>query len=312
MIWAHAAGMEMNLVRLAKEYADEDRAREYLESLRWPRGPICPHCGAEGAYRLTAKPGSTRGVRKGVLKCKVCRKQFTVRVGTIFEDSHIPLGTWVLAIHLLCASKKGMSAHQLHRMLGVTYKSAWFMAHRIRYAMGQPPLSGKLSGIVEADEAYIGGSRQRGRRKRGAARKKVVFSLVERRPSGNAHSVALDRVTAKNFREAMLAHIEPDATIMTDEHPAYRSPVKGWTHEHVKHSLREYVRGEAHINTVEGYFGLLKRGITGTYHHVSKGHLHRYLAEFDFRWNQRHVEDGIRAALAVRATEGKRLTFREG
>ena len=298
-----------NLVKLAQRYSDEDRAREFLERLRWPNGPVCPRCGAEGAYRLTPKPGSVRPVRPGVLKCKACRKQFTVRVGTIFEDSHIPLGTWVIAIHLMCASKKGMSAHQLHRMLGITYKSAWFMAHRIRYAMGQPPLRDKLTGIVEVDETYIG-TRKPGKRGRGAAGKMPVVALVER--NGRARSFPAERVTAKNLKAIIRENVAPEARLMTDNFPSYRGLAREFPgHETVEHSKKEYARGDAHVNSVEGYFGLLKRGITGTYHHVSKGHLHRYLAEFDYRWNERGTTDGERAARAVRAVEGKRLTFRE-
>jgi len=154
----------MNLNELVKNFNDEDKARDFLEAQRWPNGTVCPHCGVSGeSYRLKAKPDSKNPVRPGVWKCGGCRKQFTVKVGTIFEDSHIPLTTWLKAIHLLCASKKGMSAHQLHRMLGVTYKSAWFMAHRIRHAMSQEPLSSKLSGVIEADETYIGSKGRAGR-----------------------------------------------------------------------------------------------------------------------------------------------------
>jgi transposase-like protein len=302
---------EKNLLHLMAEYGgegDEDRARSYLEGLRWPDGPVCPHCGTQGAYRLTAKPESKHPVRKGVLKCRACRKQFTVRVGTTFEDSHIALSTWVIAIHLLCASKKGMSAHQLHRMLGITYKSAWFMAHRIRHAMARPPLSGKLAGIVEADETYVGGKprRKRGERRVGYTDKAPVFALVER--GGRVRSFHVSRVTGKNLREAVLTHVEPGTRIMTDENPVYRAVFS--ERESVRHTAGVYVRGDVHVNTVESYFALLKRGVIGTYHHVSKKHLHRYLAEFDFRWNERHVDDGIRAMLATQLFEGKRLTFK--
>jgi transposase-like protein len=179
-------GKPLDLFSLMNEYGTEEKARAYLERLRWPDGPVCPHCGAAGPYRLTARPESRSPVRPGVLKCKACRKQFTVKVGTIFEDSHIPLSKWVIAIHLLCASKKGMSAHQLHRMLGVTYKTAWFMAHRLRWAMQQPPLGPKLAGIVEADETYIGGYRKGALAGRSAKHKQIVFTLVER--GGRAHS----------------------------------------------------------------------------------------------------------------------------
>ena len=178
-------------------YLNEDAAREYLEQKRWPNGAVCPHCGAIGAYKLQPKADSKKPVRQGVWKCKSCRKQFTVRVGTIFEDSHIPLYQWLSAIQFLCASKKGMSAHQLHRMLNITYKSAWFMAHRIRYAMTQPPVIDKLQGIVEADETYIGG-KHHGKRGRGSENKTPVFALVER--NGRVRAFKAEKVTAKNLK----------------------------------------------------------------------------------------------------------------
>jgi transposase-like protein len=299
---------QVNLADLAAKFSDEDSARSFLESLRWPDGPVCPHCGAEGAYRLTPKPGSK--TRKGVLKCRKCRKQFTVTVGTIFEDSHIPLRKWLLAVHLLCASKKGMSAHQLHRMLGVTYKSAWFMAHRIRYAMTQPPLVDKLAGIVEADETYVGGKARNAKRGRGAPKKTPVLALVER--GGRVKSMPVRRVTAENLNKAFRDYVEPGTRIMTDDWTGYRRlPVEFWNRDVVKHGEGEYARGDVHVNTAEGYFSLLKRGITGVYHHVGSQHLHRYCAEFDFRYNERHVSDGLRMVAAIRSAEGKRLTFRE-
>jgi transposase-like protein len=299
---------QVNLADLAAKFSDEDSARSFLESLRWPDGPVCPHCGAEGAYRLIPKPGSK--TRKGVLKCKKCRKQFTVMVGTIFEDSHIPLRKWLLAVHLLCASKKGMSAHQLHRMLGVTYKSAWFMAHRIRYAMTQPPLVDKLAGIVKADETYVGGKAKWPHKGRSLAKKTPVLALVER--GGRVKSLPVRRVTAENLNKAFRDYVEPGTRIMTDDWTGYRRlPVDFWDRDVVKHGAGEYVRGDVHTNTVEGYFSLLKRGITGVYHHVGSQHLHRYCAEFDFRYNERHVSDGLRMAAAIRSAEGKRLTFRD-
>jgi len=297
----------MDLAKLAADYSDEGKARELLESLRWPDGTVCPHCGAPDAYRLTAKAGSARPVRPGVWKCRVCRKQFTVRVGTILEDSHIPLSKWVLAIHLLCASKKGMSAHQLHRMLGVTYKSAWFMAHRIRYAMTRPPLSDKLAGIVEADETFIGGKRT-GSGRRGPHDKIPVLTLVER--GGQARSFRVANVTAKTLGPEITAHVERSARLMTDEMASYKPIGRGMAgHETVSHSTGIYARGEAHVNSAESYFATLKRGINGVYHHVSPAHLPRYLAEFDFRYNARDVSDGERAERAMRGAEGKRLTF---
>jgi transposase-like protein len=301
----------LNLSKLAKHFSDEDAARTLLERMRWPNGAACPHCGGCDPYKLTPKPGSK--TRKGVYKCRACRKQFTVTVGTIFEDSHIPLSKWLLAIHLLCASKKGMSAHQLHRMLGVTYKSAWFMAHRLRYAMTQEPLASKLSGIVEADETYVGGKeRATGKRGRPKNSKKVgVVALVER--GGKIRAFPMSRITADRIREAVCENVSENARLMTDESPLYtmigRTIVA--SHETVMHSLQEYVRGDCHTNTVEGFFGLLKRGINGIYHHVGKGHVGRYVDEFVFRYDTRKLTDAERAVLAVRGGDGKRLTYKQ-
>jgi transposase-like protein len=303
------ASKPLDLFTLMSEYGTEEKARGYLERLRWPDGPICPHCGAEGAYRLTARPESKSPARPGLWKCKVCRKQFTVKLGTIFEDSHIPLSKWVIAIHLLCASKKGMSAHQLHRMLGVSYKTAWFMAHRLRWAMAQPPLSTKLAGIVEADETYIGGYKRGSGRGRGSKNKQIVVALVER--GGRTRAVHVERVTSRNLKRVLAEHVDPTARLMTDSFSSYHGADQMFSsHETVNHVKGEYARGDVHVNNAESYFGLLKRGIYGTYHHVSKRHLHRYLAEFDFCWNERHVFDGTRAGLAAQGAEGKRLTFR--
>ena len=289
-------------------YLDEDAAREYLEQLRWPNGAVCPHCNSIGAYKLQAKPDSKNPVRKGVWKCKSCRKQFTVKVGTIFEDSHIPLYQWLSAIQFLCASKKGMSAHQLHRMLNITYKSAWFMAHRIRYAMTQPPLNEKLTGIVEADETYIGG-KAHGKRGRGATNKIPVFALIQR--GGDVRSFKAERVTAKNLKGIIREHVNKQSTIMTDEFLAYKGLHNEFAdHQTVNHGTGEYVRGNAHTNTAEGYFSLLKRGIVGTYHHISQQHLDRYLNEFNFRYNSRKVTDSNRMMLAVECSSGKRLMLK--
>lgn len=291
-----------------EHFKNADKAREYLERMRWSNGVTCPHCGSMEAYKLQARPNSKRPVRKGVYKCKACRKQFTVTIGTIFEDSHIPLHKWLMAIQLLCSSKKGMSAHQLHRMLGLTYKSAWFMAHRIRYAMTQPPLVDKLQGIVEADETYIGG-KAHGKRGRGAANKTPVFALVER--NGRVRSFRTDNVTAKNLKEKIRENVEKDSIVMTDEFLAYKNLGREFAHYMVNHGNGEYVNGDIHTNTIEGFFSILKRGIGGVYQHVSKQHLDRYLAEFGFRYDQRKVDDAIRAAIALEQTKGKRLMFRE-
>jgi transposase-like protein len=267
----------------------------------------------DNAYRLTPRPGSK--TRKGLWKCRDCRSQFTVTVGSVFEDSHIALSKWVIGIHLMCASKKGMSAHQLHRMLGITYRAAWFMAHRIRYAMA-PLQDEKLRGTVEADETYVGGRASNKLRKmgtgRGTANKIPVVSLVER--GGRVRSFVMPRVTADHLRALLKKNVRRDATLMTDEFPGYQGldrTFKGG-HQTVKHAAKEYVRGVAHVNTAEGFFGILKRGINGVYHHVGQGHLWRYLSEFDYRYNHRTalgINDGERAAQVVRQVGGRRLTY---
>lgn len=288
-----------------------DQAREHLEQLRWPIGPVCPHCGSITVYPLKAKPESKRPVRKGVYKCKDCRKQFTVTVGTLFEGSHVPLNKWLMAVSLMCSSKKGISAHQLHRMLGVTYKTAWFMGHRIRHAMQQPALKEKLKGIVEVDETYVGGKpRKKGNNKRGRGTKKTpVVALVQR--DGTVRSQIINRVTGKNLKRFIAGNVDNNSTVMTDDLNAYRAIEGEFNHKSVNHSLGQYVDGQVHTNTIEGYFSLLKRGINGIFHHVSKKHLHRYLTEFDYKYNMRKVTDGTRTTTALGLIEGKRLMYRE-
>lgn len=283
---------------------DEAKAHEYLERLRWPNGPVCPHCGATKIYRLDVK-----SVKRRVLKCAACRKQFSVTVGTVFEDSHLPLTKWLAAYHLMCASKKGISALQLSRMLGVGYRAAWFMAHRIRYSMVDTSATGtgKLGGTVEVDETYVGGKRQGGPQAK-MDNKTPVVSLVER--EGRVRSFVMDHVTGKNLKTVIREQVHEQSKIMTDQHAGYQGIGKHFeSHDTVDHSRKEWKRGEAHTNTVEGYFSLLKRGINGTFHHVSAHHLHRYLSEFDFRYNARKIDDNSRTVLAVRGIEGKRLQY---
>jgi transposase-like protein len=300
------------------KFQDPLKAADYLESIRWPNGPVCPHCGeAERKhYRL---PNKTRRL----WKCAACRKQFTVTVGTIFERSHIPLNKWLLAFYLLCSSKKGMSAHQLHRMLGVTYKSAWFMAHRIRYAMTQPPFRARLKGTVEADETYVGGKPRRANRKvdefgkpkrvtgRGTAKIPVVV-LVER--GGEARSFRVANVTGRELASVLRRNIDPAAHLRTDSYPSYKGIGKEFASHGIVNHLDEFVRGDSHTNTAENYFSILKRGIDGVYHHVSEAHLPRYLAEFDFRFNNRianGVTDAERTRKALGQVSGKRLRYAE-
>jgi transposase-like protein len=293
----------------APYFTDEDQARLYLEKLRWPDGPVCPHCGAkDGHYPLQAKEGSKESVRKGVWKCNKCRKQFSVTVGTVFERSHVPLSKWLLATYLICSSKKGISSHQIHRMLGVTYKTAWFMTHRIRYAMDQKPKR-KLMGVVEADETYVGGKAP-GKRGRGAWNKTPVFSLVER--NGKVVSTVVERVTGRNLRAFMVKNVASTAKIMTDDYVIYSGVnVLFASHDVVQHKKKEYARGKVHTNTVEGYFSIFKRGIIGVYHHVDSNHLHRYVSEFDFRYNERKIDDTKRSIKALIGIEGKRLMYRD-
>ena len=315
----------LNLIDLAQHFSDEDRAREFLEKQRWPDGPECPHCGlVNEAYRLKPTGKGKTHVRKGLWKCAGCRKEFTVTIGTIFEGSHIPLHKWLLAYHLLCASKKGMSAHQLHRMLGITYKSAWFMAHRIRYTMSQEPLSSKLTGTIEVDETYIGGKLRIGPhatkpgeraqdRPVATANKAAVVSVLQR--GGRVQSRHVEHVTGKNLKPIIKQMVAENAHLMTDTSTVLKSTRGKRKHSQVNHKAKEYVRYEKGIcittNTVEGYFSILKRGINGVYHHVGKQHLHRYLSEFDFRYNAREISDGERATLAVKGANGKRLMLRD-
>jgi transposase-like protein len=308
----------LDLSKLAKYFSDEDAARALLEEMRWGKdGAVCPHCGGTDPYKLTPKADSKRPVRKGVYKCRACRKQFTVTVGTIFEDSHIPISKWLLAIHLLASSKKGMSAHQLHRNLGISYKGAWFMAMRLRHAAAEGPFAGLLEGTVEIDETYIGGKAKNVKggpvgRKAAWDAKTPVVALVER-GTGKVRAFPMVRVTAENLGKAIEQNVKQSAHLMTDEHPAYKSVSEdaGMRHDSVTHSKDEYVRGNVHTNTVEGFFSLLKRGVNGTFHHVSREHLFRYCVEFAFRYENRKATDGERAKMLVAKAEGKRLTYKQ-
>ncbi|MHB8448382.1 MAG: IS1595 family transposase [Rudaea sp.] len=293
----------------AKRFHDEDAAREYLEAIRWPDGPVCPHCGCIG--RASRLEGESH--RKGLLFCGDCRKQFTVTVGTVFERSKIPLHKWVMASHLLCASKKAISAHQIHRMLGVTYKSAWFMMHRLREAMAGhgPDKLGSGGGTVEADETYWGNKGKQRKGARGYEHKMKIVSLVDR--EGEKRSFHVPRVTAKTQRPILEQHVSQTATLNTDEFRAYQTLAPLFKkHDIVTHSKGEYVRGKATTNTVESSFSLLKRGLIGTFHHVGEQHLQRYVTEFDFRWNNRAslgVDDVARTETLLTQVGGKRLTY---
>ena len=316
--------MENAIDIFAPRFQNEDAAREHLEGLHWPEGPLCPHCGSDNAKRLPpqkrkatkAHPGGT--VRKGVVQCNDCRKQYTVTVGTVFERSKVPLNKWLLANHMLCASKKGISGHQMARMLGVTYKTAWFMMHRIREAMvdtDNEPLGG-YGKTVEADETYVGGKEPNKHASKRIAKafagqgKQPVVSLVER--DGNVRSFHVAKVTGETLRSVLVTHAHRGSWLMTDEHAGYKTVGKEYVgHGVVKHSLGEYVRNTYfHSNTVENFFSILKRGIVGVYHHVSEAHLRRYLTEFDFRYNTRKLTDFERADESLKGIAGKRLTYR--
>jgi transposase-like protein len=298
----------------APYFHDDDKAREYLEAIRWPHGPVCPHCKTEGGWTIESKPNSKNKVRPGLYKCvapRDCGKQFSVTVGTVFERSKIPLSKWLFAAYLLVSSKKGMSSHQLHRTLGVTYKTAWFLTHRIRHAMdSQGGLLGSGGGIVEADETYIG--RKPGVKKgRGGFRhKNTVLALVQR--DGEVRSTVVTNFA--QVKRAFKKHAAPDAHLMTDEHRKFKKIGKQFaSHESVNHSRYEYVRGNVSTNTIEGVFSIFKRGMQGVYQHCGSQHLHRYLSEFDFRYNHRSalgIEDHQRMNEALAGIEGKRLTYR--
>jgi len=291
-------------------FTDETKAREHLESLLWPQGPHCPRCGeVQNIRKLEGK-----AQRPSLYQCNPCHRSFSVTVNTVMERSHIPLTAWVAAFHLYAASKKGFSAHQLHRMLGITYKSAWFLAHRVREAMGDSDTSpmGSGGGTVEADETYIG--RRKGTIYRpGHGHKMAVMSLVERK--GKSRSFPIPNENSATVVPILKANVSKTATVMTDSAIAYGSlPLHFARHDTVNHKKDEWVRGDAHTNTIEGFFSVFKRGMKGVYQHCSEGHLHRYLAEFDFRYSNRAalgIDDLMRTMRAIKGAKGKRLMYRQ-
>jgi transposase-like protein len=297
---------ELNLATLVTEYGDEDKARELLESLRWPYGAICPHCNASKPYKLKARADSKSPSRAGLYKCRTCRKQFTFKVGSIFEDSKIPLSKWCMAIALICSSKKAMSSHQIHRMIGVTQKTSWFMMHRIRHAFAPVFEAQKLKGNVEMDEVFIGGKN---------SPKKQVVALIER--GGQVRTKIVDRISHRNIGQFMRGNIAKGSVVNTDSNPRYKTVyLPAIQHQAVNHSAKEFIREKAdgskvHVNHCESFFSLLKRGVTGAFHHISKEHLHRYCDEFAFRWNTRKLTDGARFESAIGLTVGKRLKYQE-
>ena len=293
-------------------FTDADKAREHLEAINWPDGPTCPHCGeCENVHRLQGKSH-----RAGLIQCNSCLKNFTVTVGTVFERSKVPLNKWLLATYLLASSKKGMSAHQIGRMLGVTYKTAWFMCHRIREAMKQDcgPMGGPHS-IVEADETWVGG-KAKNRAHRAPKKMQMVFSLVERDTldgNGKVASYHVANVTGATLRPLIVEKVDRASFLMTDEAPVYKRIGREFSaHGTTNHQALQFTDsvGFKHTNTVENFFSIFKRGIVGIYHHVSEAHLARYTAEFDFRYNTKDFTDGERTIEALKGIVGKRLTYR--
>ena len=290
-------------------YHDDDKAREHLETLLWPDGPVCPRCGVTD-NRITKLQG--KSTRPGVYKCKDCRKPFSVTIGTVMERSHIPLSKWVLAAQLMASSKKGMSALQLQRMIGTTYETAWFLFHRLRECATElnPGPIGGANKVVEADESYVGG-KARNKAFGPPPKKHAVFSLVER--DGEVRSFRVANVSSRTLRPIIVKTASRKSYLMTDESPVYPKIGREFAgHGTVNHSAAEYVRGKFwSTNTVESFFAVLKRGVYGSFHNVSEAHLHRYLAEFDFRHNTRDISDAERGEALLRGAKGKRLLYRQ-
>lgn len=299
----------------APQFKTEEGAFDYVEAHLWPEGPTCPHCGNCDPKRIRKMEGKT--TRLGLRKCNECRKPFTVRMGTIFESSHLPLHLWLQVIHLMCASKKGISTRQIQRMLQCSMKTAWFLTHRIREAMREGDL-GPLGGVgvtVEVDETFIG--REPGTEIKQAYHHKMkVLTLVERRAGVSqprARSFVIDSVSQEEILPIVWGNIDRESTLMTDEFAVYRHVGRGFfKHGKVNHSIGQYVVGQTHTNTIEGYFSIFKRGMKGIYQHCAKHHLHRYLAEFDFRYSNRvavGIDDTQRSLNALKGVVGKRLTY---
>jgi transposase-like protein len=293
------------------EFHNEEAAYAYVEARVWADGRVCPHCGVVGT---SSKMGG-KSTRVGLWKCYACRKPFTVKIGTIFESSHVAMHLWLQAIYLMCASKKGISSNQLHRTLGVTLKTAWFMSHRIREAMRDDTLAGFGSGggVVEVDETFIG--REPGMEKKAAYHHKMkVLTLVDR-TTGKAKSMVVDDLKVSTLMPIIRENVAKEATLYTDEAKQYTRIGRAFAHhDFTTHKAGEYVRGDVHTNTVEGYFSIFKRGMKGVYQHCGKKHLHRYLAEYAFRYNNRaalEVGDVARADVALNGIVGKRVLYRD-
>jgi transposase-like protein len=299
----------LTLDEINQRFATDDAAREYLESILWPHGPVCPHCkNADSKTIWKIAANAKKKIRAGLYRCAECNKEFTVTIDTIFEDSHIPLRKWLIAWYMICSSKKGVSSLQLQRMLNLgSYRTALFMTHRIRYGLHDPAFNTKLDGTVEVDETYVGG-KQRGVGSGSKLHKTPVVALVQR--GGKVRSHVTHRVSAYNLKKAVHDNVELGSKVMTDDNASYIGLRGDYDHQSVNHSVGEYVRDEAHTNTAEGFFSLLKRGIVGTFHSISREHLPLYLAEFDHRWDYRKVTDGERTVAGLKKVKGKRLTYK--
>lgn len=312
---------EVSFLQILK-WSDE-QCRSYLERMRWPNGTHCPKCGENNPYPITRKKPSKNAIQS-LYRCRICKKQFTATVGTIFEDSKIPLNKWFAAIYLMCASKKGISAHQIHRQLDITYKSAWFMCHRIREAMRDKGALSPLSGVIEADETYVGG-KQRGhwtqreriqdeikmglreRPRHPRMDKAIVFGIMERK--GKVRTLHVQEMNSKTMQGIMTKNINlKESRLITDAHPAFRLIRRHLPHDIIRHEV-EYVNGDIHTQGIENYWSILKRGLYGVFHHVDADYLHNYLNEFEFRFNRRMIPDEERFASLMGQTHGRLLWY---
>lgn len=303
------------IANLPKACSDESAAVRFLEAQRWNGKPVCAHCESEQVYQMQGRDGNRN--KRFLWRCRDCKKQYTVRVDTVFEDSGIPLRHWCYAFWAACASKKGVSALQIKRQTGLSYKSALFMMHRIRFAMADDhSLPEPMTGTVEVDETYVGGKpRHKGahnRKKCGRGTDKApVVAMVQR--GGMVRAMTIQKVNAKNLKQLIRQNIHPSARIMTDDAPFYKGLNREFEggHKTINHSQGKYSIGDVTTNTVEGFFSILKRGMVGTFHSVSKQHLHRYVSEFEYRYNTRNLEDGERTVMAIRKAAGKRLVYKQ-
>lgn len=307
------------ITALPKACADEREAVEFMEVQRWGEHPCCPRCGDLDVYKMI---DSKTGDRQADFRwrCRGCKEQFTVRIGTVFEDSRAPLRHWCFVFWRAATSKKGVSALEVHRQTGLSYKTCLFMLHRVRFAMNEGDTE-PMQGVVEVDETFVGGKPRRKNRQFRIAnrgqhqakqmkRKQAVLGMLQR--NGKIRPKVIADVTSKTLKANIAKHIHPSATIMTDDWTGYRFLKReGWKHDSVNHTRYEYARGDTTTNRIEGFFSILKRGLNGIYHSVSKKHLHRYLSEYEFRYNHKELADGQRVIVAIRSANGKRLTYAE-